>query len=290
MSQCLKNQSCLITGATSGIGKSAAIQLSLMGADICFIARNEDKAENLVRDIFNLTGKESSYIIADLSSQKEINNASEEFLSLNRPLHILLNNAGVVNSERRITVDGFEEVFAINHLSYFSLTLKLLNKIKESSPSRIVNVSSAAHKFLERINLDDLNSESSFKTFKVYGQSKLANILFTRKLASLLRKENITVNCLHPGWVSTSLGQQNTERTILAKLLALFSPLLAKNSDKGAETSVYLCSSKEVSEITGEYFANCKISNISEGAMNADDADGLWEKSLNLTGLKYPGI
>ena len=101
MSQCLKNQSCLITGATSGIGKSAAIQLSLMGADICFIARNEEKAENLVRDIFNLTGKESSYIIADLSSQKEINNASEEFLSLNRPLHILLNNAGVVNSERR---------------------------------------------------------------------------------------------------------------------------------------------------------------------------------------------
>ena len=265
MNEILKNKTCLITGATSGIGRSAAIELSKMGAEICFIARNPEKAEDLNKEILNLTDKEPYCIIADLSSLEEIERAASEFINSKKYLHILLNNAGIVNTERKVTVDGIEEVFAVNHLSYFALTLRLLDKLKASAPARVVNVSSAAHKFVKKINFDDINSENSYQTFSVYGQSKLANILFTKKLAALLKESKITVNCLHPGWVSTSLGQQN-DRTFLASLMAFFSPLLAKNSLKGAETSIYLCSSDKVSKISGKYFADCKIKSISEGA------------------------
>jgi len=289
-SEVLQGKTCLITGATSGIGRSSALQLSKMGADICFIARSENKAESLSKEIFELTKKKPFYIIADLSSLHEIERAANEFINSKKKLHILLNNAGIVNTERKVTVDGYEEVFAVNHLSYFALTLRLIDKIKESAPARIVNVSSGAHKVLKRINFKDIHSKNLYKTFIAYGQSKLANILFTRKLAYLLEKENITVNCLHPGWVSTSLGQQNTNRTLLAYLMGFFSPLFAKNSLKGAETQIYLCSSEEVSGITGEYFSDCKIADISEGAKNIADTDNLWELSLKLTNLKYPKI
>jgi len=285
MKKILHNKTCLITGATSGIGRSAAIEMSKMGAEICFIARNPEKAEELNKEIVKLTGKETFYIKADLSSLKEIERAASEFINSKKDLHILLNNAGIVNTERKVTVDGIEEVFAVNHLSYFALTLRLLDKLKESSPARVVNVSSAAHKFVRNINFDDINSENSFQTFSVYGQSKLANILFTRKLSSLLKGSNITVNCLHPGWVSTSLGQQNN-RTLMSSLMGLFSPLLAKNSLKGAETSIFLCSSDEVSEISGEYFANCKIQEVSKGAKDKNDQETLWDLSLQLTKLK----
>jgi len=285
MNEILKNKTCLITGATSGIGRSAAIELSKMGAEICFIARNPEKAEDLNKEILNLTDKEPYCIIADLSSLEEIERAASEFINSKKYLHILLNNAGIVNTERKVTVDGIEEVFAVNHLSYFALTLRLLDKLKTSAPARVVNVSSAAHKFVKKINFEDINSENSYQTFNVYGQSKLANILFTKKLASLLKESKITVNCLHPGWVSTSLGQQN-DRTFLASLMAFFSPLLAKNSLKGAETSIYLCSSDKVSKISGKYFADCKIKSISEGAKDKKDEEALWDLSLQLTKLK----
>ena len=256
-----------------------------MGAEICFIARNPEKAEDLNKEILNLTDKEPYCIIADLSSLEEIERAASEFINSKKYLHILLNNAGIVNTERKVTVDGIEEVFAVNHLSYFALTLRLLDKLKASAPARVVNVSSAAHKFVKKINFDDINSENSYQTFSVYGQSKLANILFTKKLAALLKESKITVNCLHPGWVSTSLGQQN-DRTFLASLMSFFSPLLAKNSLKGAETSIYLCSSDKVSKISGKYFADCKIKSISEGAKDKKDEEALWDLSLQLTKLK----
>ena len=136
----IKEKNVLITGATSGIGKAAALKLSSLGAKIYFIARNEKKAEDLAKEIENLSGMIPYSIIADLSSQKEIKRAADEFKSLNIPLHILLNNAGLINMERKETVDGFEEVFALNHLAYYSLTQLLLDNIKNGSPSRIVNV------------------------------------------------------------------------------------------------------------------------------------------------------
>ena len=282
----MEGKTCLITGATSGIGSSAALKLSDMGADICFIARSHEKAKKLGEKIFKISGKEPLSIIADLSSQEEIRKAAEEFIQSNKPIDVLLNNAGIMSLKRNVTVDGFEEVFAVNHLAYYSLTLRLLDRILESSPARIVNVASGAHSFIERMNFDDLNSENSFKTMQVYGQSKLANILFTKKLSNLIKSKGVTVNCLHPGFVSTSLGTQN--KSIIGNLLFNLARPFARTSEKGAETPVYLCSSPEVSAISGEYFFDCKIKKTSEGAQNLSDADKLWEVSSELTGISYP--
>ncbi len=280
----IKDKNVLITGATSGIGRAAALSLSNMGANISFIARNSEKADKLCQEIFDKTGKRPNSIIADLSSQEDIKKAAHEYIQLGIPLHVLLNNAGIMNSSRRETVDRFEEIFAVNHLAYYSLTALLLDKIKESAPGRIVNVSSGAHTFVKNMDFDDLQSEKTYKPFKVYGYSKLANILFTKKLASLLKNDSVTVNCLHPGFVSTSLGQQN-DFPILKFFITPLTKLFARSGDKGAESSIYLCSSPEVSETTGEYFFNCKVEKTTQGARNEDDADRLWKVSSQLTGI-----
>jgi len=282
----MEGKTCLITGATSGIGRSTALALSKMGANIFFIARSPEKAEGLKEEIKVISGKEPRVIIADLSSLKQIKRAAEEYKYLNEPIDVLLNNAGIMSLNRNVTVDGFEEVFAVNHLAYFSLTLRLLDKIVESSPSRIVNIASGAHSIVNRMNFDDLNSENSFKTMRVYGQSKLANILFTKKLSNLIKNTGVTVNCLHPGFVSTSIGKQN--KSIIGNLLFNLARPFARTSKKGAETSIYLCSSPEVSDISGEYFFDCKIKETSEGAKNLSDADKLWKISSDLTGISYP--
>ncbi len=278
----IRDKNILITGATSGIGKAAAIKLASMGANIHFIARNKEKAKALSEEIEKLSGKMPCSIIADLSSQDEIKKAAEEFKSLNIPLHILLNNAGLINMERKETVDGFEAVFALNHLAYYSLTNLLLENLKNGSPSRIVNVSSGAHAFVKGFNFDDVQAVKSYKPFQVYGYSKLANILFTKKLSSLLENENITVNCLHPGVVGTAFGQNNGS---LQKILFFIAKPFIRSPEKGAESSIYLCSSPDVSGISGEYFYNCKIEKTTKWAKNQEDADRLWSLSAELTGI-----
>ena len=278
----IRDKNILITGATSGIGKAAAIKLAAMGANIHFIARNKEKAKDLSEEIEKLSGKMPCSIIADLSSQNEIKKAAEEFKSLNTPLHVLLNNAGLINMERKETVDGFEAVFALNHLAYYSLTNLLLENLKNGYPSRIVNVSSGAHAFVKGFDFDDVQALNSYKPFQVYGYSKLANILFTKKLSSLLEDEKITVNCLHPGVVGTAFGQNNGS---LQKALFFIAKPFIRSPEKGAESSVYLCSSPDVSNISGEYFYNCKIEKTTKWAKCQEDADKLWSLSAELTGI-----
>ena len=278
----IKNKNVLITGATSGIGEATAIDLAKQGANIFFIARNNLKAQNLSDKIEFISGKRPKFFIADLASLKNIKDAALEFISLDIPLHVLLNNAGLINNNRKETVDGFEEVFSINHLAYFYLTHLLLDKLKEDSPSRIINVSSGAHAFVKGFDFDDVHSLTEYKPFKVYGYSKLANILFTKKLAQILDKDNITVNCLHPGVVGTSFGQNNG---ILQKILFYIAKPFMRSSEKGAESSIYLCSSSNVEAVTGEYFYNCKVSQTSKWAKSQVDADRLWDLSKQLTGI-----
>ena len=277
----VNNKNILITGATSGIGRESALALSKMGANITFIARNKLKAENLLTDINKISNGQNSFIIADLSSQKDIKSASEKYLDKNISLDVLLNNAGLINFKRNETIDGFEETFAINHLAYFSLTNLLLDKIKESNSARIVNVSSAAHQFVKRMNFDDIHSKKSYKPFQVYGYTKLANILFTKKLSSMLENKKITVNCLHPGVVGTSFGQNNSNN--LNKVLSFIAKPFMRTSEKGAETSIYLCSSPDVSDISGQYFYNCKVTKTSKWAQSKEDADKLWDLSEKMT-------
>jgi len=276
----IKNKNVLITGATSGIGEATAIDLAKKGANIFFIARNNLKAQNLSDKIESISGKRSKFFIADLASLKNIKDSALEFISLDIPLHVLLNNAGLINNNRKETVDGFEEVFSINHLAYFYLTHLLLDKLKEGTPSRIINVSSGAHAFVKGFNFDDVNSLKEYKPFKVYGYSKLANILFTKKLSQVLENENITVNCLHPGVVGTGFGQNNG---IFSKILFNLSKPFMRSSEKGAETSIYLCSSPDVSDVSGQYFYNCKIAKTTKWARSEEDADRLWNLSKELT-------
>ena len=277
----VNNKNILITGATSGIGRESALALAKMGANITFIARNKLKAENLLTDINKISNGKNSFIIADLSSQKDIKIASDSYIDKNISLDILLNNAGLINFKRKETIDGFEETFAINHLAYFSLTNLLLDKIKESNSARIVNVSSAAHQFVKRMNFDDIQSEKSYRPFKVYGYTKLANILFTKKLSSILENTKVTVNCVHPGVVGTSFGQNNSNN--LNKVLSFIAKPFMRTSEKGAETSIYLCSSPDVSDISGQYFYNCKVTKTSKWAQSKEDADKLWDLSEKMT-------
>ncbi len=282
MNENLENKVCLITGATNGIGEEAAKELNKMGAEIVFVARNEGKGEQLKAELKEATGKEPTMILANLSSQAEVKSAAEKFLSMEKPLDILLNNAGIMNRKRNITEDGLEEVFSVNHLAYFTFTLMLIDKLKSTEGSRVVNVASGAHQFVKEMNFGDLQSEKVFKPMQVYGQSKLANILFTKSLANKLADHGVTVNCLHPGFVSTGIGSNN--KGIWNILMSLARPF-ARKTDKGAETSVYLCSSPEVKDISGEYFVDCKIEKVSDAAKSSDQADKLWEISSELTGL-----
>tara|TARA_E500000331_G_scaffold2840_1_gene2960 strand:+ start:67 stop:918 length:852 start_codon:yes stop_codon:yes gene_type:complete len=282
MSFKIKNKNVLITGATSGIGEATAIDLAKKGANIFFIARNNLKAQNLSDKIEFISGKRPKFFIADLASLKNIKESALEFISLDIPLHVLLNNAGLINNNRKETVDGFEEVFSINHLAYFYLTHLLLDKLKEGTPSRIINVSSGAHAFVRGFNFDDVNSLKEYKPFKVYGYSKLANILFTKKLSQVLENENIIVNCLHPGVVGTGFGQNNG---IFSKILFNLTKPFMRSSEKGAETSIYLCSSPDVSDVSGQYFYNCKIAKTTSWANNQEDAERLWDLSKELTGI-----
>jgi len=280
----IKDKNVLITGATSGIGRAAALELSSLGANIFFVARDDGKAQLLVDDIYKISKKAAIPIIADLSSQSDIRKAAETFNSLNLPLHVLLNNAGLINKERKKTIDGYEEVFAINHLAYFLLTNLLIGKLKEAMGSRIVNVSSGAHAFVKGFNFEDVQAEKIYKPFQVYGYSKLANILFTKKLSAILENNKITVNCLHPGVVGTSFGQNNGS---LQKYLFFLAKPFMRSSEKGAETSIYLCSSPEVSNTSGQYFYNCKIAKTTKWAQSKLDADRLWDLSKELTGVSW---
>ena len=282
MNENLENKVCLITGATNGIGLEAAKSLNKMGAEIVFIARNKEKAEKLQQELMSETGRDATAIIADLSSLSEVKKAANQFLSLDKPLHILLNNAGIMNRERAETVDGLEEVFSVNHLAYFALTLLLIEKMIESGGKRIVNVASMAYRFIKEINFDDLQSKESYAPMKVYGQSKMANILFTKSLANKLESKGITVNCLHPGFVGTGIGSNNKGKwQFLFKLASVF----AKKTDKGAETSIYLCSSPEVENISGEFFVDCKIDELKGSVKNTEQAEKLWSTSSELTGV-----
>ena len=282
MNENLENKVCLITGATNGIGQESAKALNNMGAEIVFVARNEEKGNFLKQQLKNDSGRDATMIIANLSSQAEVKRAANEFLALEKPLDILLNNAGIMNRQRTETVDGLEEVFSVNHLAYFTLSLMLSEKLRQTENSRIINVASGAHQFVKDMNFDDLQSEKKFKPLQVYGQSKLANILFTKSLSEKLSNSGVTVNCLHPGFVSTGIGSNN--KGIWNLLMFLAKPF-AKKSNKGAETSIYLCASPAVKNISGEYFVDCTVEKVSEAANDPKQAEKLWDISVELAGL-----
>jgi NAD(P)-dependent dehydrogenase (short-subunit alcohol dehydrogenase family) len=275
---------CLITGATSGIGKAAAVALARRGSTLVLVGRDQDRGERTVEEIVNQTGnRQVDLMLADLSSQEQIRQLAERFLATERPLHILLNNAGIIMLRRRETVDGIETTLAVNHLGCFLLTSLLLERIKASAPARIVNVASDAYGHAGgRLDFGDLQSVNGYSAMKVYGKSKLANILFTRELARRLQGTGVTANCLHPGFVGTNLARNNG---LVASAAMLLLRPFARSPDKGAETVVYLCASPEVAGVTGKYFFDKQEKWPKRYAQNDEDAARLWEVSECMTGL-----
>jgi NAD(P)-dependent dehydrogenase (short-subunit alcohol dehydrogenase family) len=275
-----------ITGPTAGIGRHCALEFARRGAALTLFCRSRDKAESLADEIVAQGGKLPTIIIVDMASLGSVRQAAAEFLAFGRPLDVLLNNAGVVNTQRKETVDGFEETLAVNHFAPFLLTGLLLPSLQEAPSARIVNVASHAHTFVKGMGFDDMQAQRGFKTFREYGRSKLANILFTRTLAKRLQDQAITVNCLHPGAVATSLGANN--KGLLSRILpALLKPFF-RSPEQGAATSIYLCDSSEVAAVSGAYFANCKQVKPKPWALDDEAALRLWAYTEQQTGFTYP--
>ena len=280
----LRGKTVLVTGATNGIGRASARALARMGATLFLLARDPKRAEETRAEIMGETnGAEVRILIADLSLQSEIRRAAAEFLATESPLHVLLNNAGVVQLSRSETRDGIETTFAVNHLAYFLLTNLLLARIRDSAPARIVNVASDAHRMGGRLDFDDLGSARRYSGMGVYGRSKLCNLLFTRELARRLEGSGVTVNALHPGAVRTGLGQNN-DAPILKLITHLVRPFF-RSPERGAETSIWACSAPELEGVTGRYFGDCRETRPHANALDDEAARRLWDASEKLVGM-----
>jgi len=274
----------VITGATSGIGRAAAVEIARGGGTMAIVARDRGRAQATVDEIAATTGNRNvEIVLGDLGVQADVRRVAADLAARFPRIDVLLNNAGVVNLKYATTPDGIESTFAVNHLAYFMLTLLLREPLEAAPAARVVNVASDAHKF-GRLDFQDLDNARRYRAMRVYGQSKLCNILFTYELARRLGGSTITANCLHPGAVATRLGQNNGRiATALTKLLAPF----FRTPEGGADTAVYLATSPDVGGTTGAYFANRKA--IRSSRVSYDDAtrQRLWDASEELTGVRW---
>ena len=270
---------CLVTGATNGIGKATAQALAQMGATVVIVGRNAPKTAQLVEEIRAASGNRNvDSLLADLSSQQEVRRLANEFKSKYSRLHVLLNNAGGFFMRRQLSVDGLEMTFALNHLAYFLLTNLLLDIIKASAPARIINVSSDAHAS-GKVEFDNLQGERAFSP-RAYDNSKLANILFTMELARGLEGTQVTVNALHPGFVATGFAKNNGK--VMATLVSIFAPLVARSPAKGAQTSIFLASSPSMEGMTGKYFYDSQVIAAAPQSTDMVVARKLWDASTEM--------
>jgi len=272
----------LITGGNSGIGKATVTILAKKGWQVIFTARNSEKAEAAKNEVIaNSKNENVDYLLADLTSVKQVRECAETFKKRFGKLDVLINNAGVCLPERRITGDGMEESFQINHLSHFILTNLLLDILKKSDDPRIINVSSAAHS-AGIFDPENLQGEKKYSSFRIYADTKLYNILFTLELADRLKGTGITVNALHPGVVGTNFAHEFGG--IFSFMYNIARPYMM-TPEKGASTSVYLASSGEVKNITGRYFRKCKPVKLRNSFITEENRRLLWQKSMELAGM-----
>jgi NAD(P)-dependent dehydrogenase (short-subunit alcohol dehydrogenase family) len=274
----MNGKTVLITGASSGIGLHTAMGLAKLGAQVVMVGRDERRTAEAVSLVKAQTGNPSiSYLLANLSSMKEVRNLASEFKSKHQKLDVLVNNAGAIFLWRKTTVDGYEMTLALNHLNYFLLTNLLLDVLKAQPNARIVNVSSNAH-YRGHVNFDDLQCER-YNGMLRYSESKLMNVLFTYELARRLKGTNVTANCLHPGFVASNFALNN------GFLVNIFMAFMWRRltNEQGARTSIYLASSPEVEGVSGKYF-HCNMKERRSSAESRDEnvAKKLWEVSEGL--------
>ncbi|WP_371804447.1 SDR family oxidoreductase [Candidatus Lokiarchaeum ossiferum] len=282
----MEEKICMITGANSGIGKEMAVQLAKLGHQIVMICRNEERGKKALEEIKNRSGNSKiDLFIADLGNLKTIKPMVDQFIAKYPRLDVLINNAGVFKQKRTLSADGFEMIFAVAHLGHFYLTMSLLNLLKKSVPARIINVSSDIHRFFT-INFNDLMFEKKYASQKAYGSAKFANVLFTKDLAKKLAGTGITVNAFHPGHVKTNMTTSNDSRFVRF-FTALSGPLYTP-VEKAAQTGVYLATSPEVAQISGEYFKKCAIAKSHKMTQDENYQSKLWEITEKM--LKSCGI
>ncbi len=278
----MENKVVLITGATSGIGKATAHSLAEMGATVIILGRDRGKGDRVVRDIGAATGNlDLQFIECDLSSLDSVRRATAEFRDMYDRLDVLVNNAGMASYDRKLSVDGYELTFAVNHLAHHLLTTRILDVLIKSAPARIIAVSSTNH-YKGHIDFDDLMGEKRYTVMRSYSQSKLANVLFTSELARRLEGTGVTANCLCPGYVRT--GLQKRALRGLPRLVDVTLGVFKRSPERGARTSVFLASSPEVEGTTGMYFTGMKTRCPSREACDEAVAARLWEISEDLVG------
>jgi len=276
----------IVTGANAGIGRATTQKLAEMDAHVVMVCRNKKKGEKALQEIQKKTqNKNLDLMICDFASLKSINNFAKDFKKRYNHLDVLINNHGAFFIKKSKTEDGIEPTFAVNHLGYYSLTLQLLDIIKASSPSRIINVASSSHYRVKNVYLDDYNYvRRQYSMMNAYGESKLYNIMFTFHLAEKLKGTDVSVNCLHPGFVKTNIGLNHF-------LLRLLSPLVkfkAMSPEEGAKTSIYLASSSEIEGVSGKFFTKMKEKEPNKLAFDKKLQKELWDLSLDLTNLSFP--
>lgn len=270
---------CLVTGANSGIGLVTARELVRLGADVILSCRDERKGDAARAGIRQATGRDVAAILyADFASLDDVRRLAAEVQGIGRPLHVLVNNAGLMLTERRTTREGFEYTFGVNHLAPFLLTELLREHLRKSGEARIVNVASRAHKRAQ-LDFDDLQSERSFDGWTVYCRSKLCNVLFNLELARRLEGTGVTANSLHPGVVATGFGRESTG--LWKTILAIGRPFMT-SPEGGARTSIFLASDPSVRGVSGKYFATCRPATPSKAGQSRSDAARLWEISERL--------
>jgi NAD(P)-dependent dehydrogenase (short-subunit alcohol dehydrogenase family) len=283
----MRGKRVVLTGATSGIGQATAVALAEAGADLTLVCRSPERGEATSALIHHAAPEAGiDLVIADLAIQREVRAAAAKVLEDPRPIDLLLNNAGVTHLKYTTTADGFETTFAVNHLAYFLFTQLLLDRVIASAPARIVNVASHAHKW-SSMDWEHPNHEDDFAWMKVYGQSKLANILFTYELARRLEGTGVTVNCVHPGGVRTGLGAHNAPR--VHKIAMWLATPFMKSPERGAQTSIYVSAAPELANVTGKYFANSREATSSKESRNPEAATRLWDLSERMTGRTPAG-
>ncbi|XP_067681166.1 retinol dehydrogenase 12-like [Haliotis asinina] len=283
----------VITGGNTGIGKATAQELMKRGARVIIACRDVAKGAAALKDIHTATRqKNGTCKLLDLSSFKSIRSFVDSFLQEEKKLDVLINNAAVAIGPRLESSDGYEMQFAVNHLGHFLLTNLLLDVMKKSAPSRIINVSSKGYE-LGRVNFDDINSEKEYKAFDVYAKTKLANVLFTRELSNRLTGSGVTVNCLHPGVVYTEIGRNVTKidfnwfvKFLLNTVGQALYYLFANTPQQGARTTVYCAVAPEMENVSGKFLSDSRICDLLPHAMDADDAERLWHISEEMVKLR----
>ncbi|TAF64005.1 MAG: SDR family oxidoreductase [Cytophagales bacterium] len=280
----MQDKICIVTGANAGIGKITAEALAQKGAKVVMFCRNMDKAEAARKEIIKNTNNANIDLIAcDFASLAQIREAAKTFQSRYEHVDVLVNNAGfIAGAKRELSTDGYEMTFAVNHLGYFMLTNLLKKELLAAPMPRVVSVSSEAHRFAT-VNMDDLELKKGYSAIKSYALSKLLNIYFARELARRTKGSTLTSNCLHPGGVATNFAKGSS---LFVKLVMTMARPFLITPEKGAETSIYLATSPDVANITGEYFDKKRVRSTSHDALNEYNMKKLWELSTQMCQLE----